>query len=83
MLCAYYAPSEVRFTGAQASAVYQWGEKSIRFHHCPVCFCLTHWSPVDPKGVRMGVNARLMAPSVVKAAKVRKLDGADTLDVLP
>lgn len=34
--------------------------------------------PVEKSRDRMGVNARLMAPDVLAAARVRRLDGADT-----
>ena len=82
VLFAYYSPTEVRFTGAPASAQYQWGEKSITFHHCPTCFCLTHWSANDPASKRMGVNARLIDPAILESARVRRLDGADTWEEL-
>lgn len=75
---AYYAPSRVRFTGGKASAVYRWGDKSIIFHHCPKCFCFTHWAAVNKTYNRMGVNARLMPPEVLAKARVRRFDGAKT-----
>jgi hypothetical protein len=40
--------------------------------------CITHWSPLDPALDRMGVNARLMEPAIVAAARVRRFDGANT-----
>ncbi|HXC56788.1 MAG TPA: GFA family protein [Rhizomicrobium sp.] len=73
-LWAYYAPDLVRVTGA--TDIYMWDDKSIRFHRCKVCGNVTHWSPVDPARARMGVNARLMAPDILAAASVHKLDGA-------
>ena len=36
----------------------------------------SYWSPVNPLGDRMGVNARLMDPEALKQVKVRHLDGA-------
>jgi hypothetical protein len=75
-LWAYYAPPTVRITGATAG--YRWGEKSIEFHRCAGCGCTTHWSPLNPDGKHMGINARLMDPAVLAAARVRRLDGADT-----
>jgi hypothetical protein len=74
-LWAYYAPADVRVTGA--TATYQWGDKTIDFHHCATCGCTTHWSPRDNRAAdRMGINARLLAPEVQTAARVRRLDGA-------
>lgn len=75
-LWAYYAPAQVRVTGA--TATYRRGDKTIDFHHCATCGCTTHWSPIE--GVRdsgrMGVNARLLASEVLERARVRRLDGA-------
>jgi hypothetical protein len=72
-LWAYYSPGKVRVTGA--TAVYLWGDKEIEFHSCIVCACSTHWSPVDKTFDRMGVNARMMAPEILAAARVRKSSG--------
>ncbi|WP_294565017.1 hypothetical protein [uncultured Arthrobacter sp.] len=58
--------------------VYAWGDKSIEFHRCRTCGCVSHWAAVDRKRNRMGVNARLMAPGVLAGARVRHLDGANT-----
>jgi len=75
-LWAYYAPAQVTITGA--TATYRWGDKSIDFHHCASCGCTTHWSPLPNRGNhdRMGINGRLLAPDVLAAARVRRLDGA-------
>ncbi len=74
-LWAYYAPADVRVTGA--TATYCWGNKTIDFHHCPSCGCTTHWSPRENRTAdRMGINARLLGPEVLGAARVRRLDGA-------
>jgi hypothetical protein len=74
-LWAYYAPAEVQITGA--TATYAWGEKSIDFHHCATCGSTTHWSPRAGRAPgRMGINARLLSPEVVAAARIRRLDGA-------
>ena len=58
--------------------VYLWGSRSSAFHRCRSCGCVSHWAATDPKRDRMGVNARLMDPEVLAAARVRHLDGADT-----
>src|ERR1043166_4539030 len=73
---AYYSLKEVRVSGP--TDVYMWGDREIEFHRCKVCGNFTHWSPVDKSFDRMGVNARLMAPEVLAAARVIKFDGADT-----
>lgn len=75
-LWSYYAPAEVRVSGS--TVAYRWGDQTLDLHHCPTCGCTTHWSPIDPTLERMGVNARLMAPEIVEAARIRRLDGADT-----
>ena len=75
-LWAYYSPKEVAITGA--SDVYLRGDKSIEFHRCRVCGCVTHWAPADKTHDRMGVNCRMMEPEIIAHARVRKLDGFDT-----
>jgi hypothetical protein len=79
VLWAYYSPSQVRLASADAATeVYMWDDRSIAFHRCRICGCVSHWAAVNPKRDRMGVNARLMAPEVVAQARVRHLDGART-----
>lgn len=79
VLWAYYRPRQVRMVPPGAATdTYMWDDKAIAFHRCPTCGCVTHWSPNDPAGNRMGVNARLMEPDVVALARVRHLDGAGT-----
>jgi hypothetical protein len=79
VLWAYYAPAHVRIiAGEGATTGYLWGHKSIAFHRCRNCGCVTHWAAVGRPADRMGVNARLMAPEVLAAARRRHLDGADT-----
>jgi hypothetical protein len=74
-LWAYGAPSEIRIVGE--TVTYCWGDKSIDFHRCATCGCTTHWAPRPERDAhRMGINARLLAPEVVAAARVRRLDGA-------
>jgi hypothetical protein len=78
VLWAYYRPSQVRITGE--TKTYQWGEKSIAFHRCGECGCVSHWAPAHPgrEQNRMGVNARLMPLDVLAKTRVRHLDGAVT-----
>ena len=79
-LWAYYHPRDVSIMGAPgATTSYAWSDKTIAFHHCTVCGCATHWASLEEPPIdRMGVNARLMDPAVLVAAKVRRLDGAGT-----
>jgi hypothetical protein len=77
VLWAYYSPKKVRIAPVDgATDIYMWNDRSIEFHRCRVCGCVTHWAAVDRSLDRMGVNARLMNPAVLAAARVRKLDGA-------
>jgi hypothetical protein len=79
VLWAYYRPVQVQIVASSdATDIYMWDDRSIEFHRCRVCGCVTHWAPVDRGRDRMGVNARLMPFEVVAAARVRKLDGAVT-----
>ena len=79
VLWAYYVPVDVRISATQGGTnCYLWGDKSIEFHRCQNCGCVTHWAAANRPADRMGVNARLMAPEHLAAARVRRLDGADT-----
>jgi len=83
VLWAYYSPRLVRFVATDgATDIYMWDDKSIEFHRCKICGCVTHWASVDKARDRMGVNARLMAPEVLARARVRRLDGAVTAKYL-
>lgn len=78
VLWAYYPPSAVDAPAAgSATDVYEWDDRSIGFHRCRTCGCVTHWSPNDSRD-RMGVNARLFPPEALVNARVRHLDGAVT-----
>ena len=78
-LWAYYRPDQVSFlTPRDATFAYLWGDREIEFHHCRICGCTTHWEAAEKPGQKMGINARLMAPEIRAAARIRKLDGADT-----
>jgi len=76
-LWAYYSPRQVGIAATgSATEIYMWNDRSIEFHRCKICGCITHWAAVDKRSDRMGVNARLMDPDVLGAVRVRKLDGA-------
>ena len=77
VLWAYYPPARVRVLPSDAPTdVYTWNDRSLEFHRCRVCGCVSHWAAADREGDRMGVNARLMAPEVLAGARVRQVDGA-------
>jgi len=79
VLWAYYSPNQVRIVATKGSTdIYMWGDRSIEFHRCKTCGCVTHWAPVDERSDRIGVNARLMDPNILRPLRVRKLDGAVT-----
>jgi hypothetical protein len=73
-LWAYYALDQVKIAGA--TDIYMWGDKSLGFHRCRTCGCVTHWWPVDEARNRMGLNANLMPRDVLEQAAVIRFDGA-------
>ena len=76
MLWAYYSPKQVRLIPPDgATSIYMWNDRSLEFHSCKTCGCMTHWAPVDAGVDRMGINARLMAPEILAAARLRQIDG--------
>ena len=81
VLWAYYQPAQVKLVSGETDT-YAWSVRSIDFHRCKTCGCVTHWSAVDPARDRMGVNARLMDLEVLGQARIRHLDGAKTEEYL-
>ena len=78
VLWAYYPRGQVRLVPQPPpTATYLWNGRNVAFHHCTTCGCVTHWSPSDPARDRMGVNARLLDPSVLAGAELRHLDRRD------
>jgi hypothetical protein len=82
VLWAYYSPKQVALSPRGATDIYMWDDRSIEFHRCKVCGCVSHWTAVDRARARMGVNARLMDPEILANARVRRLDGAGTMEYL-
>jgi len=83
VLWAYYSPKDVQIVAADgATDIYMWGERSLEFHRCKACGCVTHWAAADRTADRMGVNARLMDPAILRPLRIRKLDGAVTFKYL-
>ena len=75
-LWAYYEAPQVRFAAENGPTdTYIWNQRVLAFYRCRGCGCVTHWSAVDKTFLRMGVNARLMAPEVVAAAQLMASDG--------
>src|SRR5258706_4119907 len=69
-LWSYYHPAKVRIIAEPgATDIYLRGAPRLEFHSCKVCGCQTHWAPVNPASPKMGVNARLMPPEVLAAAR--------------
>lgn len=83
-LWAYYDRSQVTIKARQdARDSYCWGDKQLRFVRCATCGCVTHWEPVDwSNGGRMGVNMRNFDPATIDSIRVRRLDGADSWEIL-
>ena len=85
-LWAYYRPDEVVITGA--TTAYERHDiegqdgPMLAFHHCPTCGCVTHWADLTPTRQRMGVNTRLLAPEIIEAARVRRVEGARRFEAL-
>jgi hypothetical protein len=77
VLWAYYSPKQVRIESPHGNTdTYMWDDKSIAFHRCANCGCVSHWSAIDPSRDRMGVNARLMSLDLLASVRIRHLDGA-------
>ena len=76
-LWAYYSPKDVQVT-KDATDTYECGKRTLEFHRCKQCGCVTHWAPVDKTHDHMGVNARMMTPEVLAHVRVRHLDGANS-----
>ncbi|MEH6442735.1 MAG: aldehyde-activating protein [Oceanospirillaceae bacterium] len=62
---------------------YCWGDKTITFHHCKNCACITHYTPTDIGNKdRMAINFRLAPKDMLDAVTVRYFDGADTWEYI-
>lgn len=79
-LWAYYTRKSVRIASRpDVTSAYLWGDKSIEFHHCRICGCMTHYESLEKlPDSRIAVNARNMPPDVIATARIRMFDGADT-----
>ena len=70
----YTTPDKVDVAGEGVS--YQQGDRSLDLWHCPLCACVTHWTPTDPAYPRMGVNLRMFDPELWRDLPRRLIDGA-------
>ncbi len=79
VLWGYYAISSVKFApNPFPTSTYAWNGKNVDFHRCSTCGCVTHWSPRATGRSQLGVNMRLIDPSVLTRAKIRYKDAAGT-----
>jgi hypothetical protein len=74
----YYTRRTARVVSdAAATIAYTWGDRSIEFHHCRTCGCVTHYESVEKSpDSRIAVNARMLEPEHTEAPSVRQFDGA-------
>jgi hypothetical protein len=74
----YFASEELTVEGAFDSYVRDdLKQPYLATHRCANCGVVTHWTPLsDPPHDRMGVNARLIDPAVLKGVRVQEVDGA-------
>lgn len=69
-LWGYYPSSEVSITDPEKKLVgYVQGDRTLTMHHCGVCGCITHWSPVGRSSPRMGSTC---ASSSVRSGKISR-----------
>lgn len=59
--------------------------RSIEFHFCPRCGCVTHWraQQVHEGKRRIAVNMRLTEPGPIAHLPIDHFDGLDRFDDLP
>jgi len=74
---AYYELGTVFVEGhPENTEEYIWGDRTLRNLRCKTCGTPTHWEPLTPPPhERMGVNARLVDPTLLEGVEVREVDG--------
>ncbi|MBL4908507.1 MAG: aldehyde-activating protein [Alteromonadaceae bacterium] len=79
-LWAYFQPKEVKVSAAKDVVVsYCWGDKTIEFHHCNRCGCLTHYTATKLGNKnKMAINFRMVNSDILNSLDTRYFDGADT-----
>jgi hypothetical protein len=75
----YYSSDELMISGEfdeYIRADLPPGETYLRLLRCANCGNPTHWEPLSaPPHERMGVNARLVDPTLLEGLEVREIDG--------
>ena len=75
----YYRSAEVKIDCLrEKTRNYEWADKCISFHHCPVCGCATHYTSMPDSGLdRIAINANMLTPHLIKNLKIRRFNGAE------
>jgi hypothetical protein len=78
----YYNPKDIRVSLKDdlPTRKYIWGDRTIEFHFCSICGCITHWKSIEESD-EMGINTRLMNPEDIKYVN-RKMDFEQLLQPL-
>lgn len=77
VLWAYFDADELGgLPAAGETDSYAWNGKHVDFHRCRTCGCVTHWAPRAASRTTIGINARLLEPTLLAAARLRHKDGA-------
>lgn len=77
VLWAYYEAGELEgVPGPGDTDIYAWNGRHVDFHRCATCGCVTHWAPRSASRSMRGINARLLPPEIISAARLRHKDGA-------
>lgn len=62
-----------------ATSIYSWNDKSLGFHFCKTCGCLTHFQALAPHPpLILGVNARMMVGLDPARVQVRQINNGHT-----
>jgi hypothetical protein len=76
---AYFEVSDVTVITTQPTVTYRHGDKTIDFHHCSTCGCLTHYSTTehcDAADTRIAINTRMCPTELTESLPIRHFDGA-------
>ena len=62
-----------------ATVEYSHGDEYIKFHHCSLCGCTTHYTLTEKANQdKIAVNFRMVSADILNNIRVRNFDGADT-----
>lgn len=77
---AYYSRKTARMVSARgATSVYAWRNRSLEFHRCKRCGCVTHYEHARKRpDSTVAVNARMMEPEAIAGVRIRNFDGASS-----